>query len=599
MMVVRLAIAAALHEAKRLDAQVEVGFGEFFMAKTILLDTRTTNFLELIANGRLYRVPPYQRDYSWKDEHWEDLWNDVWAMHSNMDDRHYMGALVIEGLSDREFLIIDGQQRLATLSILALAILKQLEKLAERGIDPEANRERSAGLRNRFIGEKDPASLMESSKLFLNETDNDFYQDYLVQLRLPLNPRGLPKSNRLLWECYQYFGRQLEKIPEYQTNGAVLAALLNETVARQLLFILISVDDELNAYTVFETLNARGLEFSSTDLLKNYLFSQVKVRAGLDALQRRWRHLIDTVRQERFPEFLRYHLLCEHRQVRSQRLFKMVRNTVKTPQAVFDLMVALENRAELFTALSDPNHEYWIEHSACRPYIRELNLFNVRQMTPLLFTAWERFSIEDFVRVLKLVSVISFRYTIVSGLNTNDLEPVYHTAAKAVFDGTARAPSDVFERLRSIYVTDEKFQQDFAMLEVNTGNRRKKVAKYILARLESDVSGRQCDPDTDPGTIEHILPENPTDSWEEHYPKDRWEHAIYRLGNLTLLGSSADRRVGNGEYPEKLEEYARSGYRLTLAIPEIAPEQWRPEIMEYRQRRLANRAIHLWRSDFA
>ncbi len=568
------------------------------MAKTILLDTRTANLLELISNGRIYRVPPYQRDYSWKDEHWEDLWNDLWAMRGNANDRHYMGALVIEGLSDREFLIIDGQQRLATLSILALAVLKQLEALAGRGIDPDANRERAAGLRNRFIGEKDPASLVESSKLFLNETDDAFYQDYLVQLHPPLNPRGLPKSNRLLWECFEYFRKQLENTPDFQRDGGPLATFLNETVARQLLFILISVDDELNAYTVFETLNARGLELSSTDLLKNYLFSRVKVSADLQALQRRWRRLIETVRQERFPEFLRYHLLCEYKQVRRQRLFKMIRNTVKSPQDVFALMEALEARAELFTALFDPNHEYWIERRACQPFIRELNLFGVRQMTPLLFAAWERFLDENFVRVLKLVSVVSFRYTIVSGLNPNELEPVYHTAAKAILDGVAIRPAEVFERLRPIYVNDEKFRQDLSMLEVDASNRRKKVAKYILARLESDASGRECDPDTDPGTLEHILPENPTEVWDEQYPRNRWESDVDRLGNLTLLESSANRRIRNAEYAAKREEYVNSGYRLTRDIPEMAPEHWSPAILDHRQRRLADRAVHLWRADF-
>ena len=75
--------------------------------------------------------------------------------------------------------------------------------LADKEIDPDANRERAQELRNRFIGEKDPASLIENSRLFLNETDNPFYQDYLVQLRTPLNPRGLPKSNRLLWDCFR------------------------------------------------------------------------------------------------------------------------------------------------------------------------------------------------------------------------------------------------------------------------------------------------------------------------------------------------------------------------------------------------------------
>ncbi|MBV8054482.1 MAG: DUF262 domain-containing protein, partial [Deltaproteobacteria bacterium] len=182
------------------------------MTKSNLLVTRTTDFLELIANGRVYRVPPYQRDYSWEEEQWEDLWNDILDLRDRLDERHYMGALVVEAKTDREFLIIDGQQRLATLSLLALAVIAKLKDMAEAGTEPARNDERASALRARFIGEKDPASLIESSKLFLNETDNAFYQDYLVQLRTPLNPRGLPKSNRLLWECFLYFKRNVEAI---------------------------------------------------------------------------------------------------------------------------------------------------------------------------------------------------------------------------------------------------------------------------------------------------------------------------------------------------------------------------------------------------
>lgn len=90
------------------------------MAEANILNTRTINYMELIGNGKLYRVPPYQRDYSWSQEQWEDLWNDIVELRPRSEDRHYMGALVVEGKSDREFLVIDGQQRLATLSLHVL-----------------------------------------------------------------------------------------------------------------------------------------------------------------------------------------------------------------------------------------------------------------------------------------------------------------------------------------------------------------------------------------------------------------------------------------------------------------------------------------------
>lgn len=569
------------------------------MAQANLLNTRTINFLELLGNGRLYRVPPYQRNYSWLEEQWEDLWNDIWELRGRRDDSHYMGALVVEAKSDREFLIIDGQQRLATLSILALVVIAKLREMADRDIEPEQNRERASGLRSRFIGEKDPASLIESSKLFLNETDNAFYQDYLVQLRKPLNPRGLCNSNKLLWDCFLYFGKQVSKVPEFESKGNLLAELLSETIARQLLFILITVDNELNAYTVFETLNACGLELSSTDLLKNYLFSCVKVSADLEALQRRWRGLIATVQQERFPDFLRYHLQCEEKNVRKQRLFKLVRNKVKTAQDAFSLMDHLEPRAELFSAILDVQHEYWIEYPACKPFVRELDLFQARQMMPLLFAAWERFELHDFARVLKLVSIISFRYSVVSRLNPNALEEYYYRAAKAVLAGAATPLAAIFQILEPIYVPDEKFEQDFSQLAFKSNSRGRKLAKYILARLESDASGRSCDPDTDPASVEHILPENPTSEWEETFPPDLWERVVERLGNLTLLETSLNRQLGNAPYGEKVVVYGDSGYILTKQLPEIAPEQWTIDLLDRRQRQFAIRALHLWRADFS
>ena len=180
------------------------------MSRNNVLNTTTVNYLELIGNGKTYRVPPYQRDYAWTEEEWEDLWNDVLDLRERPEARHYMGALVIKGASDRDFTIIDGQQRLATIGVLSLAIIAKLHRTADHDIDAERNRERATELRNRFIGEKDPASLIESSRLNLSRADDAFYQDYLVQLRIPPNPRGLARSNALLWRCFQYFSGQLE-----------------------------------------------------------------------------------------------------------------------------------------------------------------------------------------------------------------------------------------------------------------------------------------------------------------------------------------------------------------------------------------------------
>ena len=566
-------------------------------ARTNVLSTATINYLELIGNGKTYRVPPYQRDYAWTEEQWEDLWNDVLDLRRETEDRHYMGALVVQGESDREFTIIDGQQRLATISILSLAVIAKLQRMADQEIDAERNRERAKELRNRFIGEKDPASLIESSRLNLSRTDDAFYQDYLVQLRDPPNPRGLPQSNSLLWKCFRYFSEQLDAVGDLQEDGEALARVLSETAARSLLFILITVEDELDAYTVFETLNARGLELTTADLLKNYFFSKVRVPNDLNALQRRWQALIATVSPERFSDFLRYHFLCEQTGVRKERLFKLVRERVNTAQHVFELLGALEHRAELFAALGDASHEYWMERRNVKPHVQALILFRARQVTPVLFAAWERFSPDDFARVLKLVSVVSFRY-LVSGRNPNALEPAYHQAAKAILDGNAPRPRAVFALLRPIYVDDGAFENNFAVFSLNP-RRGKKLVKYILCQLEEGAGGDPRDPETEPASIEHILPQNPSGDWFDSFTALELEAATNRIGNMTLLESAVNRSVGNAPYPEKRAAYERSVYALTREVSEIAPEEWSFAFMENRQRHLAQRATQVWRSDFA
>lgn len=564
------------------------------MAKSNLLKTQDVTFLELIGNGKKYRVPSFQRDYAWEEEQWEDLWNDILELLSAPGSFHYMGALVVEATSDREFQVIDGQQRVATLSVLALAVIDRLQQLPGDAATKAANAERASELRKRFIGEKDPASLLQSSKLFLNDTDDGFYQDYLVQLRTPSNPRGLPKSNRTLWECFGWFQKRLL---DSGLEGEALARLLSDTVARQLLFILITVEDDISAYTVFETLNARGLELSSTDLLKNFLFSRVRVRADLDALQRRWRQMIGKVKHERFPDFLRYHLLCRYPQIRKQRLFKQVREEVETPADVFALMDALEQRADLFAAMDDTAHEFWLDRPAAKAYVRDLRLFGVRQHMPLVFAAWETMGADDFTRVLKLLCVLSVRYTVIGSLNTNELEPVYHRAAKALLDGTIRIPAEVFALLRSIYVDDEKFVRDFSHREMDT-TRRKKVVKYLLCELESDASGTRHDWESDPGTIEHILPENPSAQWDESFNPDRQKDFIYRLGNLVLLESSINRQCQNRSFENKRSQFEQSLYVSAKALGQADQADWSPATLALRQECMARRAAHVWRADF-
>lgn len=566
---------------------------------TTPLSARTVAYRGLTGNENSYFVPPYQRAYSWSEEQWDDLWCEILALREDPEATHYLGALIVEATGNDRFVVIDGQQRLATLSVLALAIIARLLQLANDGTDADTNRVWARRLRDRFIGEKHPASISEASRLSLTETDDFFYRNYLVQLQSPPLPRAMSRSNRLLQDCFHYFGDRLREIEDLRDSGEALLDLMMETVAKQCLFVVIQVETDRDAYAVFETMNARGVKLTTADLLKNSLFSKCPTPQDRELLDHRWRQLMATVTPERFGEFVRSHLLTDRREVPRSRLFHLVNEQVRDPLEVLGLVARLEKRAEFFAALFDPNHEEWRDGKEARRCIADLRRFGVRQFTPLLFTAREKLSRADFVRVLRLLVVVGFRHRVVSGLNPNHLEATAAAAARAIGEGVAETPAAVHRLLESVYVDDRKMQQDFSVLRLTTRGRERNLARYVLARLEADAAGRAVDPDSDPGTVEHVLPENPGDeSWEE-FPEGRREAFVYRVGNLTLLERRANRDLANRPYPDKVEAYGKSDYALTRQVAEIAPGAWTPEQLDKRQRRLAERAVQIWRSDFA
>ena len=323
------------------------------MARGNLLNTSDVTLKTLLGNGMRYSVPPYQRDYSWKEEHWEDLWLDLVDVSEDEDSQHYMGAVVLQQ-NDRElFTVIDGQQRLATLSIVVLAAVSLLEERASAEIEKGDNSERARLLRDGFLGTKDPGSLRYSSKLSLNRNDDVFYQGTLLQLKAPHAPSRLPHSNRLLWQAFGYFHSKLAVRFPSNDEGGSLARFINEAIAQRLLFIRVQVDDDLSAYTVFETLNARGLDLTASDLLKNYLMALVARRSETDLkhVLDQWSRITDTVGIRTLPDFLRHHLNSRQPFVRQERLFKAIKADVRTAEDVFALLDELERSAVLYQAL--------------------------------------------------------------------------------------------------------------------------------------------------------------------------------------------------------------------------------------------------------
>lgn len=561
------------------------------MAKHNLLDTDTVNLNDIFGNGKRYRVPVYQRDYSWKEEHWQDLWLDILSV-SKEEATHYMGAIVLEDRKDKSYAIIDGQQRLVTLSIVALAIIKRLQDLIDKKVKEEANEERKALLMNTYVGSKDAVSLHYSSKLFLNENNDAFYQSYLLRLRKPPNPHRLSVSEKMLWDAFDYFYQRIKEHFGENVSGEDLADFILNRMAERLLFIQIVVEDELNAYTVFETLNARGIDLTVTDLLKNYLFSlSSKSKTDQELAKEQWNRIIDITDLDDFPVFLRYYWNSRHEVVRKTNLFKVLRHEIKTASQADELLGELEAIAGIYAALENPNDELWEGNKEIAKGVRELQLFKVTQCYPLLLIAYERLR-EEFERILRICTVISFRYNVIADFNTNLLEGYYSRTALKIYEGKISTSAQVVAELKEIYPNDEVFTNAFSAKVIST-KRNKKLARYILYSLEKQISGIDRDFEIDDGSIEHILPENPVEKWKQFFSLEEQQNYTYRLGNYTLLEKKKNStECRDALYGEKLPVYKTSQFGMTKSID--FPE-WTVKQLKERQNRLAKYATSIWK----
>lgn len=553
------------------------------------------NWGALLGNGNVYHVPNFQRDFSWGEEEWDDLWNDILAL--NEEELHYMSYIVLQSDDDKNFTIIDGQQRFTTLSILALAVIQHIEEMIGKNIEADDNRQRIELLRNSFLGYKDPASLIPTSKLFLNRNNDDFYQSFLLRLRKPSDLHKRKPSEKKLWRAFEYFYDKLKTHFGDRLSGPGLAQFLGEKVARQLIFTTIQVSDDLTAYKVFETLNARGVKLSTTDLLKNYLFSVVAQTspAELTEAERQWQSINNTLGAEDFTTFLRHFWNSRHSIERKSMLFKAIKKAVQTSQEVFALLGDLEGLAPVYLAFSQPEDERWDKTQRRR--ISELALFDVSQCYSLLLAAYNKLDQQEFTGLLRLCVIISFRYQVIGGLNPNALEDAYNRAALKIIKGEAITVRQVFQELKNIYVSDESFDNDFTSKSFDTGSSRgKKLARYVLFSLENHLENKDYDYEDATATIEHILPESPDEEWDTPFPAKEQENFVYRLGNLTLLEKTKNKDCGNKKFADKLPVYQTSSYRLTAK--ETNYIDWTPEKLHQRQEKMAGWATSIWRVNY-
>jgi len=556
------------------------------MNNLMLMEPRNLTFQELMSNGVKLTVPRFQRDYAWELEQWEDLWADIQSL--NQEDYHYMGYIVLQRKGQHDFVIIDGQQRLVTLSLVILAAMKHIKQLAIQGTETQANQERLNVLTDQFIGAKNPISLRVNSKLSLNRNNQMNYKFICSKLDTILS-RGLILSNKLLLNAFSFFTNK-----EMGNSGSEIAEFI-EKLTVGMVFTKIVVQDDLNAYKVFETLNARGVQLSTPDLLKNYIFSIITINDDIpdeqvNDLDTEWSWIVTQLGENNFTDFIRYHHNFQQRFITKKELFVSIRRLVNTSKKAYDYLESLTQYAPIYAALLNHNDELWANqteiHRNIKKYLEGLNIFNIKQPFSILMAAFIQFSSNEFIKLVKYIYILSIRYNVICNFSPHEQEKLYSQIAVKICNGNYLRASHVKngEEFRKLYPTNEEFFNAFEFHKIPTRQYSKKI-RFLLSEIETYLGNQS---DYTKTSLEHICPYNPEQHWYEYFGEGI-NDIQDRLGNVILLEKDELKR---SNFKDKKEFYLKTPFSLAQKVAEY--KEWNIQTLNHYQAWLAEQAVNTW-----
>lgn len=538
----------------------------------------------LIKNKNL-KVPIHQRPYSWQIEHIEDLLNDI--KNNFNEDEYFLGTIVLTAGDNNKNEIVDGQQRIISVSLIYASIRDLLQ-----------NQTDSDNIHTNYLSTYDIRTKEYFPKLELSQQDNEYYRNLIINKQNNIEARRL--SNTYIKEAYHTIQNSIKKILENHNNDENVLIDWKDFIDEKLKVVVITVPTDVNAFTIFETLNDRGLALAQTDLIKNYLYSKAGNR--IDEVQRAWIELVSKIETEDeslLLTYIKHYWFVNYSFVRESKneLYKEIKNKINNSTQVTTFVNNLKNDIDIYLAILNPNSSYWNDYdNLCRNYIETLNYFNLEQYRPLVFSILKKFQPDEVKKSLKLIVSWLVRNLIVGGLGGGTLEKTYAEKAFAIFSEVIKNASELRNSLNSVIPQDDTFKEQFRIATVS----KAKYGKYYLAAIENYNRGKEhpeliVNLNPDSVNLEHILPENP----ENNYPNFTEEqHAAYykRIGNLTLMKTKENNDFKNSKFSDKKKKYEESELWITNSLRQY--DDWTIETINERQSSLAELAVNTWSLKF-
>jgi len=541
-------------------------------------------------------VPLNQRPYKWGETPVQTLLDDLTRSFNANEDTYFLGMIVLTHGPTGQLEVADGQQRLATTSIIVAAIRDYLLELNDI--------ETAQLYQSKYLLEYDLPSKEYKPKLQLNFEDRDFFIETI--LKAP-DKRTDYKLNKL--SSHERMEDAAKLVKQHIRN---MTAAFNQNSEKEnriyewmdflhnsAKVIVITVPGYVgNAFKMFETLNARGMKASQIDILKNYLFGKAKKK--ITDMQPRWASMMNTIdslmdsddEDDILIDYIRYYWIVHHGPTTERELGDSIQKIIISERLALDLVMTLDSFSSDYASLIMPREHPKLGNygSSTRDCIYTITKeLSAKQILPLLMAILRYLDVSEAKKAFNLCLSWTVRFLIAGGGGVLDRQ--YGLRAKEITNREITTARDLATRMSQVVHTDQAFKEAFKTASIF----KTKLARYYIRAIDLYLANDpypQFVPNEDVKAVnaEHILPQTPSDGWNIH--ADVASSYCKRLGNLVLMKAMDNVKIGNKGFEEKKDFYRRSPFLTTQWVAEYS--QWGPDEINNRQSKLAELAPKVW-----
>lgn len=549
-----------------------------------------TTLNEFLTRQIKMNIPIYQRKYNWSLDECKQLFEDIISIGKDENRKSYfIGSIVVKKDSEElldplaEVTLIDGQQRITTLTLIYCALCNYYKNIDER---------LCRNIYGNYLVNHD---LDETNKLHLTKNDNESLK-YIINI-IPTDKefKLTPDNSINIYNNYEFFRNQITK----ENVETVIKGL------KKLIFISVVLDQEDNPQLIFESLNSTGLELNKNDLIRNYILMGLDTKHQNELYENYWYEIEQIFKNNEwfFDEFIRYYLSFENgRLPKRADVYKDFKHHANEFENIDELVKDVHKFAGYFSCIRFGKEE----DPELRDAFDSLAELDFNVTLPFLLSAYDDYqnsldnpninlTRDEFIRIVKFVESYCLRRSICD-IPTNSMNKTFARLSKEInkqeyynYFVAAMFEKDTYKR----FPTNDEVQEK--LLNQNMYSKRK-ILNHILIAIEN-TEGKEF-VSAENSTIEHIMPQNLTKEWERELGSNYEEiHSTYlhTLGNLTLTPYNSE--LGDKSfYDKKIHEkhgFCKSKLALNEGLCEL--DKWTNKEITDRTKQLSKKIINIWK----